>query len=72
MKQKIIENKKYEKACHNCFYGRMPKDNESVLCEKKGNVDPYGKCRHYQYDPLKRKPDRLVVSKDFDENDFKL
>ena len=51
MKQKIIDEKKYPKKCANCFYGRTPLDNSSVLCEKKGVVDPESKCRHYQYDP---------------------
>ena len=72
MKQKFIDEKKYSKVCLNCFFGRAPKDGESVLCEKKGNVDPYGKCRHYRYDPLKRVPERISLQKDFSEDDFKL
>ena len=35
MKQKIIDEKKYPKKCANCFYGRTPLDNASVLCEMK-------------------------------------
>lgn len=72
MKQKIIDKKKYSAICMNCSFGRMPKDKESVLCEKKGIVDAQGKCRHYKYDPLRRKPERAVLNTDYKEEDFKL
>jgi len=72
MRQKIIDKKKYSQICMNCRYGRMPKDREAVLCEKKGIVDPQGKCRHYEYDPLRRRPKRAVISSDYTEEDFKL
>ena len=72
MKQKIIEPKKYPKKCANCFYGRTPLDNSSVLCEKKGVVDPESKCRHYEYDPLKRIPAKPVINTDFKPEDFEL
>ncbi len=72
MKQKIIDKKKYPEICLNCFYGRIPKDKESILCEKKGIVDPNGKCHSYRYDPLKRRPERVVIDSDFKEEDFKL
>lgn len=72
MRQKLIDKKKYSKVCMNCRYGRTPKDKESVLCEKKGIVDPNGKCRHYQYDPLRRIPERAVIANDYTEDDFKL
>lgn len=72
MKQKLIDKKKYPKKCANCFYGRTPLDKASVLCEKKGIVDPESKCRHYKYDPLKRIPAKLVVNTEFNEEDFKL
>ena len=72
MRQKLIDKKKYSKVCMNCRYGRLPKDKQSVLCEKKGVVDLCGKCRHYQYDPLRRIPERAVISTDYTEEDFKL
>lgn len=72
MKQKIIDSKKYSKFCMNCFFGRSPKDDEVILCEKNGIVDPNGKCRHYQYDPIKRRPERISIDNNYDENDFKL
>lgn len=72
MKQKIIDDKKYSKQCSNCFYGRSPKDKSSVLCEKKGVVDPFSKCRHYKYDPLKRVPQKISLDINYTEEDFKL
>ena len=72
MKQKIIDEKKYPKKCANCFYGRTPLDNASVLCEKKGVVDPENKCRHYKYDPLKRIPPKPLPTIEFSAEDFEL
>lgn len=72
MKQKIIDKKNYPKKCSNCFHGRTPLDKTSVLCEKKGVVDPEGSCRHYEYDPLKRIPAKPVLNTDFKPEDFEL
>ncbi|MBQ6600541.1 MAG: hypothetical protein IIX36_02755 [Clostridia bacterium] len=72
MKQKLIDAKKYPKKCANCFFGRTPMDKTSVLCEKKGIVDPEGKCRHYQYDPLKRVPMKQLPLTEFKAEDFEL
>lgn len=72
MKQKIIDEKKYPKKCANCFYGRMPLDGVSVLCEKKGVVDPETSCRHYKYDPLKRIPPKPMQTLIFRAEDFDL
>ena len=72
MKQKIIDEKKYPRKCANCFYGRTPLDSASVLCEKKGVVDPESRCRHYKYDPLKRIPLKPLPMAEFSEKDFEL
>ncbi len=72
MKQKIIDKRKYPKKCSNCFFGRTPLDNQSVLCEKKGEVNPDGKCRHYKYDPLKRIPAKPIFDSDFKPEDFEI
>ena len=47
-------------------------DKVSVLCEKKGVVDPESRCRHYKYDPLKRIPPKPLAQLDFSAEDFKL
>ena len=72
MRQKIIDSKKYPKKCANCFFGRSPLDRKTVLCEKKGVVEPEGKCRHYIYDPLKRVPGKTTLDTSFSPEDFEL
>lgn len=72
MKQKLFDDKKYSKLCKNCFFGRSTKEKDIVLCEKKGVVDPDGKCTHYKYDPLKRVPEKTKLISDYSEEDFKL
>lgn len=72
MKQKFTDDKKYPKACKNCFFGRITKDNQTVLCEKQGVVEPDNCCRKYKYDPLKRIPNKTVILSDYTEDDFKL
>ncbi len=72
MKQKLFNKKNYTKCCANCFYGRMPKDKLSVLCEKKGIMRLDDTCKGYKYDPLKRIPNRLILSGNYTEDDFKL
>lgn len=72
MKQKLIDVKKYPKKCANCFFGRTPLDKSSVLCERKGVVDPESKCRHYRYDPLKRIPQKPLPQPVFTAEDFEL
>lgn len=72
MKQKFIDNKKYPKKCISCIFARVPDDKSVVLCEKKGVVDPDSHCRKYEYDPLKRVPQKSVISTDFTAEDFSL
>lgn len=72
MKQKIIDKKNYPRKCSNCLYGRTPLDNRSVLCEKKGEVDPEGSCRRYKYDPLKRIPAKPILDTDYSPEDFQI
>ena len=72
MKQKLIDVQKYPKKCANCFFGRTPLDKSSVLCERKGVVDPESKCRHYRYDPLKRIPQKPLPQPVFTAEDFEL
>ncbi len=72
MKQKMLSKKKYSPKCANCFYGRTPKDNSDVICEKKGFVSPDDSCRHYKYDPLKRVPQKIVINTGFTPEDFEI
>lgn len=72
MKQKLFNKNSYPKCCANCFYGRTPKDRNSVLCEKKGIMHLDDSCGKYKYDPLKRVPQKLILSTNYSEDDFKL
>ncbi len=70
MKQKILDSKKYPKKCETCLYARIPEDKSLILCEKKGIVEPGGKCRKYEYDPIKRVPLKSVIDSDYTAEDF--
>lgn len=72
MKKKLLEKKKYPAVCETCLHGRLSPDEESVLCIKKGIVQPDGKCRKYSYDPLKRRPQKPLLIEQADPADFTL
>ena len=72
MKNKLVDEKNYPKSCKNCFYGRLTKDMQSVLCEKEGVVELNDSCKKYKYDPLKRVPNKTIIDTGFTEDDFKL
>ncbi len=72
MKSKLLNKNAYEAVCRNCKHGRLSPDGETVLCVKKGVVEPDGKCRRYSYDPLKRVPRKAPVLMTADPDDFDL
>lgn len=72
MKRKLLEKKKYPAVCENCLHGRLSPDEQTVLCIKKGIVEPDGNCRRYSYDPLKRKPKKPLLIEQADPSDFEL
>ena len=72
MKKRLLEKKKYPAVCETCLHGRLSPDEESVLCVKKGIVEPDGKCRRYSYDPLKRRPKKPLLVERADPSDFDL
>ena len=72
MKKKLINKDAYEPACKLCRYGRLNPEGDTVLCVKKGLVDPDGKCRRYDYDPLKRRPNKPLTVASADPADFEL
>ena len=72
MKRKLTEKKKYAAVCENCLHGRLSPDEETVLCIKKGIVQPDGTCRRYSYDPLKRRPKKPLIVQQADPSEFEL
>ena len=69
MSQKLF-NKSVKKSCAWCKYGRKSEYSNEIFCKKRGVVTADDYCRKYNYDPLKRVPDRQTVSKEFSNNDF--
>ncbi len=69
----MLFRKKIEKRCSYCARaGKI--DDETYLCPKKGVVAADGKCRKFQYDPLKRVPVRAKPTDftQYDDVDFSL
>ena len=63
----------FEACCAYCLHGRTMGDGE-VFCERRGVVKADGNCRHYQYDPLRRVPNRpaVLAPGSHDKEDFTL
>lgn len=72
MKKKLLNKNAYESVCRNCRHGRLSPEGDTVLCLKKGIVDPDGVCRRYSYDPLKRVPKKMPAVREADPADFDL
>lgn len=72
MKSKLINKNAYEAVCKNCKYGRLSPEKDTVLCVKKGIVDPDGVCKKYSYDPLKRIPRKMPAVMTANPEDFDL
>ena len=72
MKSKLLNKDAYEAICRNCKHGRLSPEGDTVLCVKKGIVDPDGSCRRYSYDPLKRVPKKMPAVREANPEDFDL
>ena len=71
MKQTLL-NAKIRPACVYCAVGRLSCDGKSVLCVKKGVMQPDSRCRAFRYDPLKRVPQVKPQLPDFSAEEFSL
>ena len=56
MRKKLYGNR-IEPRCSYCANGRAATDGQLFMCAHKGYVDPFGSCRRFRYDPLKRVPE---------------
>ncbi len=72
MKKKLLNKNAYEAICRNCKHGRLSPEGDTVLCMKKGIVDPDDTCRRYSYDPLKRVPRKMPAVREANPEDFDL
>ena len=53
----MLFRKRIEKSCSYCRFGTALEDSQ-ILCTKRGVVDAGGKCRKFEYDPIKRVPSK--------------
>lgn len=69
----MLFRKSIEPRCAYCHRGANLENGE-VICVKKGIVSEGHHCRHFIYDPLKRKPPMPAVldTSKLDEEDFSL
>ena len=69
----MLFRKDLEPYCAYCAHGSSL-DDETVICVKKGIVKKWGKCRAFEYDPLKRTPQtpQVPTAKGLSEEDFKI
>ena len=65
-------NKKLDKHCEYCVYGKMLNFDDQIICKKHGVTDKTDNCRSYKYDPLKRVPVKIKLADNYTEEDFKL
>ncbi len=71
MKQSLL-NAKIRPACIYCAIGKVSCDRQTVLCIKKGVMQPDSHCRAFRYDPLKRVPQENPQLPQFSAEDFSL
>ena len=65
-------NKKLQHRCEYCVHGNELLNSNEILCKKRGVTDRQDSCRHYKYDPLKRKPEQTKISNNYSQEDFTL
>ena len=68
----LFRAKKYEPACALCLHGKTAPNGSSVLCTHRGVMRPDSCCKKYEYDPIKRSPQRTPLLPEFDPEQFAL
>ncbi len=68
MTKALFDSKIVPKCCY-CTHGTFSSAGQSILCPKKGVVTGDFFCRRFQYDPLKRKPQK-PIRQTFQQEDF--
>ena len=71
MKQSAF-NKKIRPACAYCAVGKPTEDSAHILCIKKGVMQPDSSCRAFQYDVLRREPQKKAELPTFDASEFSI
>ena len=60
------------KKCGHCLFGTDLGDDGEIICKKRGIVNKNDLCRKYKYDPLKREPQKQIISDNYSPDDFKI
>ncbi|MBO4693631.1 MAG: hypothetical protein J5659_04505 [Clostridia bacterium] len=60
------------KSCAWCLYGKKSEYTNDIFCKKRGITTKDYYCRKYKYDPLKRTPDKKIISDKYYGDDFSL
>ncbi len=71
MRQKLYGNN-ITPSCEYCARARRAANGRVMLCNKKGIVPLYHRCRRFRYDPLKRVPYRQPTLEKYQAVDFQL
>ncbi|MCL1951325.1 MAG: hypothetical protein FWF60_00710 [Oscillospiraceae bacterium] len=71
-KKALFRGSSYEPACELCRFGKSAPDGSSVLCSVRGVMRKQSSCKKYEYDPLKRKPNRAPLLPEYDPEEFAL
>ena len=71
MKQTAF-NKTIRPACAYCAVGKATEDGAHILCIRKGVMQPDSSCRHFQYDVLRREPEKKAELPQFDASEFSI
>ncbi|MDD6284634.1 MAG: hypothetical protein PUB05_04645 [Firmicutes bacterium] len=67
-----MKEKSYSDKCAICLRGRRSPDGRSVLCARRGVVEPDYCCRSFRYDPLKREPMAAPKPSEHSPDEFSL
>lgn len=70
--KKTLSGKNVSPKCIYCETGIVTDDGKTILCKRKGVMQPDSFCRKFRYDPLKRVPDTVKMQTGFSEEDFAL
>jgi hypothetical protein len=70
--KKLYRARDYEACCACCVHGKAAPDGSGVLCSLRGVMRDTSLCKKYEYDPVKREPQRSPALPVFDPEQFTL
>ena len=68
----LYPGRDYPPACELCLHGKLAPDGSSVLCGVRGVMRRTSLCKKYEYDPIKREPNRAPLLPEYDPEAFAL